>query len=219
MFNKFTLLQSLAVTTIFAIFGAVVILPKFVNAQNASGNTQPPDELLGNNTRFVGSLIPPSGAVKYVVLPPGEKITGRLGLPAAQLIKPPAEVAQEIAVWVPPKTTEPFRPEEISYEIISSTRYRGNGHTIFVTTARPSPGAAKFKQYFGHPDKLADGTPVGVKIDCESPDAQTSGIYSCVSGSSTPNQVQFMRGNLIITVASDLPLDQVKELARNASLK
>lgn len=169
-------------------------------------------------------MLPPPDA-EYIVLSPGGKITGRLGLPAAQLIDPPAELAQEIAVWVPkakPNMPAPPRPtDQIAYEMVSSTRYRGNGHTIFVTTARPSPAAAKLKQDFGKPDKLTDGTTVGVTVACESIPSGTLEGFSCVpsSATSTPNRVQFMRGNLIITVASDLPIDQVKGLAKNASLK
>lgn len=197
---------------------------EFVNAQNSSEKKQNP-----NLVRQLNFLIPPSGAVSYVVLPPGEKITGRLGLPAAQLIDPPAELAQEVAVMVPAKLKDPkgkvisseppVPPNAIAYEFISSTRYRGNGHTIFVTTARMSPAAAKLKYSFGKPDKLADGTEVGITVACESLPSDSLEDDSCVEGSPTPNRVVFMRGNLIITVASDLPIEQVKALAKNASLK
>lgn len=113
----------------------------------------------------------------------------------------------------------PVPPNAIAYEFISSTRYRGNGHTIFVTTARMSPAAAKLKYSFGKPDKLADATEVGITVACESLPSDSLEDDSCVEGSPTPNRVVFMRGNLIITVASDLPIEQVKALAKNASLK
>lgn len=223
--DKLKLLQFLVLTTILSALGAVAINSGFVNAQNSSEKKQNP-----NLVRQLNFLIPPSGAVSYVVLPPGGNITGRLGLSAAQLIDPPAELAQEVAVMVPeaklkdPKgkvisSEPPVPPNAIAYEFISSTRYRGNGHTIFVTTARMSPAAAKLKHSFGKPDKLADGTAVGITVACESLPSDSLEGDSCVESSPTPNRVVFMRGNLIVTVASDLPIEQVKSLAKNASLK
>lgn len=67
---------------------------EFVNAQNSSEKKQNPDLV-----RQLNFLIPPSGAVTYVVLPPGEKITGRLGLPAAQLIDPRLNWLRKSLLW------------------------------------------------------------------------------------------------------------------------
>lgn len=223
MFNQFKLF--LAIATTLSILGVVATISRLAGAQNSSQNDQPPRQFLEQG-RPVGVLLPPPDA-QYVVLPAGGKITGRLGLPAAQLIDPPAELAQEVAVWVPkpiPKdeAAPPSIPaDRVSYQIISSVRYKGNGNTIFVTTARPSPGAAKLKLDFGKPDKLADNTEVGITVACESLPPETTEGFSCTPAGSfpPPNQVKFMRGKLIINVASDLPIEQVKDLAKNAILK
>lgn len=162
----------------------------------------------------------PPDDVDYAVLQPGAKITGRLGLPAAQLINVPPELAQEIAVWVPPKNLEPLSSEAIGTEFLSVVRYKGNGHTIYVSTARFTPKAAQLKHTLGKEDKLADGTTVGFTISCDSitPTQHEAGCI-CWPNTATPNRVVFMRGNQIITVASDLPIDQVKSLAASAALK
>jgi len=222
MFKKPKALLLFTAMTTVSILGITAVVSKLTNAQTSSQTSQTSNSSLDANGKPVPPLIVPSQVAKYVVLQPGTKITGRLGLPAAQLIDPPAELAQEIAVWVPeplPKNAPSPSPNEISYQMISSTRYRGNGHTIFVTTARPSPAAAKLKHHFGQPTQLADGTEAGVVIDCALIDTKTTEGYSCVANDPTPNRVQFMRGNLIITIASDLPIEQVKSLAKNASLK
>lgn len=87
----------------------------FANAQNSPERPRPNRN---EQTLIIKPFLPPSEAVEYAVLPSGEKITGRLGLPAAQLVDPPAELAQEIAVWVPPRTpAEPLKPDDIAYEL------------------------------------------------------------------------------------------------------
>lgn len=219
MFKQFTFLQFFAATTLLSALNAVPIASEFATAQNTPENAQP-SELMQNNIRpkLLLPEIPPSDVVEYIVL--RAKITGRLGLPAAQLADIPAELAQEIGVWVPPKNIEPLRPDEIGTEFISVVRYKGSGYTIYVSTARFTPGAAKLKHTFGKEDKLTDGTTVGFTVSCESmTPAQHEAGYACWPGTDTPNRVVFMRGNKIITVASDLPIDQVKSLATSASLK
>lgn len=226
MYNKGRLLQLLALTATISAICVTAVASRFATAQDSPSQNPPPSQpSLIDGGVPVPPLIAPSEVENYVVLQPGQKITGRLGLPAAQLINPPAELAQEIAVWVPEELPKGMNsvpspaPGEISYEVISSTRYRGNNHTIYVSTARPSPAAAKLKLDFGKRDKLADGTEAGVVVGCDAVDTKTTAGYACVAGGDTPNRVQFRRGNLIITVASDLPIEQVKNLARNASLQ
>lgn len=167
----------------------------------------------------LGDLILPSDE-PYVVLEPGEKITGRLGLPAAQIINPPPELAQEIAYWVQRGNGEPLKPDAIAYEFNSSIRYRGNGHTIYVTTVRLTPAAAKLRRILPATTKLDDGTIAGVTVPCGSiPDKTTPEGFTCIVGDNpAPNQLVFERGNQVITIASDLPIDQLKALASKVSL-
>ncbi len=221
MFKQSTFLRFFATTTLLSVLGAVAVASEFATAQNTPENAQPSEPMQNNiRPRLLLPEIPPSDVVEYIVLPPGAKITGRLGLPAAQLVDIPAELAQEIAVWVPPKNIEPLQPDAIGTEFISVVRYKGSGHTVYVSTARFTPGAAKLKHTFGKEDKLTDGTTVGFTVSCESmTPAQHEAGYACWPGTDTPNRVVFMRGNKIITIASDLPIDQVKSLATSASLK
>lgn len=162
----------------------------------------------------LSNLILPSNE-PYVVLKPGEKIIGRLGLPAAQLINPPPELAQKIAYWVQRGSGASPKPTEIAYEFNSSIRYRGNGHTIYVTTVRLTPAAAKLRRSLPKTSKLDNGTIAGVTVPCNAiPDKTTREGFSCIVGNNpAPNQLVFERGNLVITIASDLPIDQLKALA------
>jgi hypothetical protein len=144
---------------------------------------------------------------EYDAVEPGQKITGRLGIPAAQLDLP-AELTQEVAVWVPPGNVDDALPEDaVGYEFISSVRYRGSGHTVYITRTRLTPAAGQLKHSLGKSDKV-NGMSVSISTACAS-DAPTVEALSCIAGP-TPNQVSFMKGNQIITVASDLPVEQVK---------
>lgn len=118
-----------------SILGTVGIASGFANAQNSPKNAQSrklvPDNM---RPRLLLPEIPPDEVVEYVVLPLGTKITGRLGLPAAQLIDIPAELAQEIAVWVPQKNIESLPPDAIGTEFTALPavrRYTKCKNTIF----------------------------------------------------------------------------------------
>lgn len=78
MFVKLKVQKSLALITIFSVLGTVAMASEFANAQNSPENSQ-----RFERRRWLQPTIPSNGAVEYAVLPPGEKITGRLGLPAA----------------------------------------------------------------------------------------------------------------------------------------
>lgn len=191
----------------------ISFMARDVNAQDSSKQSQAQQEEID-----IINLILPTDEV-YVVLKPDEKITGRLGLPAAQLISPPPELAQEIAYWVQRGNGEPLKPNDIAYEFNSSIRYRGNGHTIYVTTVRLTPAAAKLRRVLPVTTKLDDGTVAGVTVPCDSiPDKTTPKSFSCIVGDNpAPNQLVFERGNMVITIASDLPIDQLKGLASKVS--
>jgi hypothetical protein len=224
-------------SSIFA-FGAIAMTSEFANSQNVPAKSPRRERV-----RILAPLLVPEGATEYEPVPPETIIKGRHGVKAAQLVNPPPELAKEIAIWkldsIPkdrngkPMPPDPeMAPEAVAYEMISSTRYTGNGHVIYVTTARMGPAALKVKHTLGTTAKLADGTEVGVAVACKKPSGEVSqtsdGVtqyesleqkYDCVEGSSTPNQVVFTKGNLIVTVASDLPIEQVMDLATKVVIK
>lgn len=227
-----------AISTIISTLGTVTIPSDSLNAQNSPRNPQ--------SFQRVKLLLPfliPDGATSYVVLKPGTKITGLYGLPAAQFATPPADVASEIATWaidsvpkdrngkpIPPEP-EPS-PNAIRYQMISSTRYRGNGKTIFVTTARMlNPNGVSVRHTLGSSTaQLRDGTPMGVLVACNSLPNEPLAVRNsrernvpkylgCIENSKTPNQVVFVKDGLIVSIASDLPIDRVTSLAENIILK
>lgn len=173
------------------------------NAQNSPERPRPQPNSNVRRLRLI-PLIPPSDAVEYIVIPVGGQIKGRLGLPSARLINSPPEFS-EIAVWTPPKTAAPpLKPDDIAYELISSVRYSGARKKLVVATYRLSPGAAKLQRFFGRAETLPDGTLAGVEV-------LDKGYY--------PNRVVFERGNLIIAVAGNLSIDEIKQLAATVQLK
>lgn len=183
--------------------------------------------------------IPEEERTEHFPLQPGEKITGSRGFPAAQLLNPPAEIAEEIAVadWNRPPEESAEPPATFTVQMISSTRYRGSGHITYVTTAHaipPSNGAIEWQH--SSTVTLADGTlacvwvvgkPTGRTIEYEGdpgfeydeyewPDV---GMPYCKHQDSQsllqhiPHQLAFLKDGLIVTIASSLPLERVIELA------
>ncbi len=217
MFNKPKLWQLLTVLVSLSTLGIAVMNSDSGNAQNSQNNAQRP-LIMSPLT----SMMPPPEAVEYIITSSPEQITGNLSLPAAHLNNPPPQLAQEIAVMnrrvmidvdgtriqLPPesptRTVEnTLKPDERARVLVSSVRYRGNGHTIYVNTATLTPAEAKMTRLY-ETTKLADGTPVGITIDEES---------------KTPNQLVFFRGKVYVTIASDLSIEQIKSLATSIVLK
>lgn len=189
----------------------------FGNAQNPPINPQRP-----SSVRRLSPMMPPEQAHEYIVISSPSQITGRLSLPAAHLNNPPSQLAQEIAVmdktvWIDVDGTrvkipsesstrtveQATKPDEIANILIESVRYRGSGHTIYINTATLSPAAAKVTR-FVETTKLADGTPASLAI---------------AEDIKTPNLLVFVKGKVYVTIASDLPIEQIKSLATSVVLK
>lgn len=187
--------------------------------------------------------IPEEYRTEHFPLQPGEKITGWLGFPAAQLLDPPAEIAEEISVWkLPPEEPDLESSPAFAVQMISSTRYRGSGHITYVTTAFAIPPSDNpIIWAYGAPITLADGTlanvvvvgkPTGRTIEYEGdpgfeydeyewPDV---GMPYCKQQDSQslmqhiPHQMAFLKDGLIVSIASSLPLQKVIELAESIVL-
>ena len=146
---------------------------------------------------IVPPLLAPPGQTDYLQQD-AARIIAPDNRPIAQFAKPPADLSQSIAVNLP--DVQPAQSGVVSYAILASIQYRGNGHTTLVTTARPSPAAAKQAMALGNQTiQLADGSTAWA----------TTGMFG-----DAPNQVVFVRSDLIITIAGDLPIDTLKDLAR-----
>jgi len=125
-------------------------------------------------------------------------ITHPDGRSVAQLAKLPTDLAQSISANFPDNQT-PQDPNTVSYRVLASIRYMGNGRTVMVTTARPSVATASKSALFGNETVTLN-------------DGSTAWITTGMPGDA-PNRVVFIRDDLIITVAGDLPIDALKAMA------
>lgn len=145
-------------------------------------------------------LAPPQDSDYTTQVCPCGPIVPDPGQPLAQLIPPPPQYSQTIAVFF--NTAPTFGPGEIGFAILSAIKYEGSGHTVLVTLSELSEAAVQQGAEYGDQSvQLPDGTP-----------AQAQGDMDAGDGLSV-NQVVFPRGSYMITVAADLPLDQVIALA------
>ncbi|NOK63387.1 MAG: hypothetical protein GFH27_549347n58 [Chloroflexi bacterium AL-W] len=95
--------------------------------------------------------------------------------------------------------------DEEWYSILNSVIYTASDHTLLVSVTQPSKAA------------LAEARPLGDKEI-----RLGSGSLAWVStdmGGEFPTRVIFFEDDLIITVASQLPLDNVQEIANNIEFK
>lgn len=160
------------------------------------------------NPAIIPAIVPPQlappGQTGYTNQPAKAVITAPDKRPVAQFAAPPVDLAQGLAVNFPHS-----RPEQdstiVAFAILASVRYTGNGQTVLVTTARPSSAAAQ------QPISLGNQT---IKLDDGSTAWAMTGIPT-----DTPNQVVFLRNDLIITVASDLPINVLRDLAGQVIIK
>ncbi|MBA3944355.1 MAG: hypothetical protein H0X37_07305 [Herpetosiphonaceae bacterium] len=144
----------------------------------------------------VPRLAPPD-SVAFTAKSVGASIKSPDGRAVAQLRTAPRTLSQSVAADFPagPATSA----GEFAFTVLSSIRYTGSGHTVLVTTARPSAAAARETLSLGNKIvQLGDGS--------------TAYALTKMSGS-TPNQLAWVKGDLIITIASDLPIDTLKPLA------
>lgn len=146
----------------------------------------------------VPRLLPPEREV-YTPYAAGGPITASDGRSIAQLTP---GAAQPLSTFFPVLQAPISR---IAYTILGSIQYTVRGHIVFVTTARPSVDAAQHQLGLGNQAaQLTNGATAWV----------STGIAS-----GPPSQVVYMKGDLIITVAGDLPVDDLKALAAQVVVK
>ncbi len=188
---------------LFSFLAATLIALALVTGAIATGvlNSVNPEQV--QVPAIVPPLLAPPGETGYIQQT-GPVITAPDGRPVAQFGETPTEFVQAVSVNLP-QSHAPEDASTVSYAILSSVRYTGGGHTILVTTARPSPAAAQRPTTLGQQTvKLKDGSVSWV----------TTGLPGAI-----PNQVVFTRGDLIVTVAGDLPIGTLQDLAAKVIIK
>ncbi|MCL4489712.1 MAG: hypothetical protein M1132_12345 [Chloroflexi bacterium] len=150
---------------------------------------------------LVPPLLAPPGSSGYT--PATSVIFAPDGRPVAQLSEAPADLGQRIAVNIP--KTAGIEDSSVAYSVLASVRYEGSGQIVLVTTARPSPSAAQQPAVLGSQTiRLTNGITAWATED--------------MPGEVT-NQVVFIEGDLIITVAGNVPTDLLKDLASRVTIK
>ena len=147
-------------------------------------------------------LAPPPGE-KYELLQAG---TARITAPdhrsIAQLPAPLASLGQSISVNLPDSAnnvTSGVASSDIYYDVLASIKYEGDGHVLLVTTTRPSLAAAQKPTAYGdQTTTLKNGV--------------TAWLTTKLPGD-MPNRVVFLQGDLVITLVSNLPVDELESLA------
>ncbi|PSO47213.1 MAG: hypothetical protein BRC33_13290 [Cyanobacteria bacterium SW_9_44_58] len=79
--------------------------------------------------------------------------------------------------------------------------------SFYVTNARLSPAASKLGVDLGEPTTLPNGKEIGTTVDCGSIDTNTTKGYTCTN-SEVPNQVAFMKGNMIVKLLATFQLNE-----------
>lgn len=122
--------------------------------------------------------------------------------PVAQFTTSPAGVRSVFVTYFP-QATEP--QDRLAFQILASVRQDIGGQTVWVTTTRPSTALSQKQLALGNKTvTLRNGTTA----------------YTITNGPpSTPNAVVWAKDDLIITVASTLPISQVQDLAAQVVVK
>lgn len=142
-------------------------------------------------------LLAPPDSVSYERQPSSDApVVADDGRPIAQLRQPPVEFAESVEVYLP--EMKPWEdPEAEAYAVLASVRYVGSGGTVLVTTAQPSPGALRL---------MAAPGEQAIQL------GETEAWLSTDMGGGFPNRVLLIQEDLIVTVAGDLPPEQLQEL-------
>ncbi len=145
-------------------------------------------------------LIPPANVV-YTPASQGVPVRATGGRPVAQFGSIPAGFRLD-AYHLPPSGT--VSADKVAYTILSSVRYKAGDATVLLTATRPTAAAAQRPNYLGNQTvRLADGSAAWTKTN---------------SGAEFSNSVVMVKSGLIITIAGNLPIDQLNALATRVSV-
>jgi hypothetical protein len=127
------------------------------------------------------------------------------GLPIAYLSAIPLDLRGTVGTVVyehgPWLTTD----SRAVLRVHSLVRYRGGGHTLIIELSEPSPAIiAKYRILLGnHTVLLANGQPAWTSV---------------FLGSFQPNVVSFVSDQFIVSIASDLSLDRIEQVASDTTV-
>jgi hypothetical protein len=144
-------------------------------------------------------LLAPPDSVSYSPIPSGDM----LDRPIAWLRQVPSDINPEAEIHLP--EIRPWEdPNREAYAVLSSLRYNGEGISVLVTLAEPSPGALQQINALGEEKVELPG--IGIAW------------LSQDMGGDYPNRILFQHNNLIVTVAGNLPPDRLIELGQQVEI-
>ena len=164
-----------------------------------SSNTDTHDEPRATPAGATAMPAQPLGANAAIVPPVGANATTTAQRPIAQLIPPPDDL-QSATFTLDENAMKTSPPRGVAP--LATARYTTAEHVI-VTTAAASTGGAPLP-LGAQRIALTDGTPAWVTI----------GLTN-----SAPNEVALVRDGLIVTVASDLPVEMLAALAADVVIR
>lgn len=179
-----------------------------VMASGSLGPISPLDSEEADNLMVAANLtLPPSDMVTYIELPNG--IVEFAGdRPVAVLDDESTTSARPVSAYYSDPgygSADQHSGTEIVFTILSSIKYTSATGDILVTTTKPSSAAAAKSLLLGAREiKLANNVTAWAT-------EYSHGDY--------PNRVIFVYEELIITVASSLPIDEVQSFAAHVQVK
>lgn len=194
MSAKLKWLMFIGVFVSFFLIGSVAMARGFL------GPINPLDFGISSDTKVAATLtLPPSEEVTYTDLAPGPVKTAK-DRPVALLNAESAAFANSVSAWYADLSQQPAA-DEIVFTILSSLRYTSETAELLVTTTQPSDAAADKSLLLGSKEiTLSNGTTAWAT---EFPEGEF------------PNRVIFAHDDLLITVASNLPIADVESFASN----
>ncbi len=190
-----------------AALGILLILITATAAASASGtlNVRDPERprAAGEAPPLAAPMLRPPPSVTYTPQALSQPATHPDGRPIAQLVAVPVDM-QDTAIFLPTTLRTPGAGE-VSFAILASIRYSGNGHSLYVSTIRPSAGAAQSALGLGNETvRLADGATAWA----------TTGLAG-----DAPNRVATVRDGVIVSIEGDLSMDTLKTLLTTAVIQ
>jgi hypothetical protein len=193
MYSK--LRVSMIVSAIVVSLSAAGVVARASGILKPLSPSQPANKMNIRDMLMVNTRPPPF--VAYVECPQG-KIEAPDDRPVAMLGEKSAGFAESVSAFFPDLSNVP-PDSEISWTIPSSIKYTSEQGIVLVTTTKPSPAAAARSLVLGEREvKLANGVTAWAS-------ESTQGEF--------PSRVIFIDGELLITVAGDLPIDDVQGYA------
>lgn len=225
-----------------ALVGSAAIFIPYINAQSAKLGFGKYKKDIDSNMDLslikdpsIGSNLIANSDFPLESLQPGQKIPRIKGsYKVAQFKKAPLNLS-EIDAWVPTASQiqDEVNDTEYYYESVSLLKYHDDlNNAIYVTTMRMSPALAKIPtddRFNLKKKKIKDGTPLQATVPCDAnldPISEVSSIVAegqpvvcATENSEAPYQISFEKNDYLVTLASNLPIEQISNLVDDVVLK